>query len=892
MKTVFPILAICLALVLPTRDCPAAEPTFHGKTLADWQAQLGKGTSAHRGRAAMALGLGPFGKTAVPALVAVLGDKDRHVRRCAIVALGYRGSDAATAVPALEKALAAAKDKDREPILRSLGWIGEASVPVLIRELHDNLGNSDGFCEAFRDAGKTGILALARSLEDRDRDVRLVAAMVLARQPEENRGPAAVALARALKDREMRPIVQECLKKIGPRGKDALPVLEELLKDRSTRTAAIQGLCSIGKPALPWLRKLLETGSAESRASALEALDDWPVEVLPILLKSLDDPNADVRRQAARTLWRSDCDLGEAFPRLASLLDDRDEVVRHAVAQALRKLEPFDSATLRLLARCLADEAPAVRQEAWEALGREPLDMGRAAPFILPLLRDPRPDVRRGAAALFRGTDAVCPSVVGALCDALRDEDPEVRLEAARRLAGIAPEARQVRLRLASTTIEAIVPALRSRMHVPDERVRLAAAGALCAAGQATPDAVRLLARALVEPPWPPDECHHLAAAGPAAAAALPQLIEALDCAQEGTRTTAAAILAAIGPRASPAVIALARRLDSQSHIAVAAARALVSVGDEGVGPLKDAFERGGTSMRRNIGEALRKDTPAARALTPLLIRVLEVGPSEPRAVSLDALTRLEVRDRAIVPLAMRLLEDDDWAVRSLACRCLGGMGGAAESALPALRLCLLDRDHHVRMAAVHALHEIDRGGKTVLPSLADTLTDPAGIVRGAALRAIGAIGAPARPFLPQVRQALRDRIAWVHQWAVETLVNVGSKEAALEALADLLRDEKGARRVDTLAALWRLTRDRAHLAALVNLLEDDEESTRRAAAHALDEIGPPAREFLPAIEALKKHPSPGVRSTAHWLARVLPLDQREAFIRYGPLGEGKMTVR
>src|SRR5262249_15375402 len=132
----------------------------------------------------------------------------------------------------------------------------------------------------------------------------------------------------------------------------------------------------------------------------------------------------------------------------------------------------------------------------------------------------------------------------------------------------------------------------------------------------------------------------------------------------------------------------------------------------------------------------------------------------------------------------------------------------------------------------------------------------------------------------------------WVHQCAVETLANVDRKEAALAVLADHLREEKGARRADTLAVLWRMTRDRAHLAALVKLLEGDEDTTRRGGAHALDEIGPPAREFLPAIEALKKHASPGVRATAHRLTRALPLDRRPSLMRYGSLGEEKMTVR
>jgi hypothetical protein len=97
----------------------AAEPTFHGKTFAEWNAQLGKGTSQERGRAAMALGLGPFGKEAVPDLIKALEDRDEHVRHCAVAALSEVGPDAKEAMPVLAVLLGREKDalEDRVSIV-------------------------------------------------------------------------------------------------------------------------------------------------------------------------------------------------------------------------------------------------------------------------------------------------------------------------------------------------------------------------------------------------------------------------------------------------------------------------------------------------------------------------------------------------------------------------------------------------------------------------------------------------------------------------------------------------------------------------------------------------------------------------------------------------------
>src|SRR5438045_8309080 len=82
----------------------AEEPRrFHDRTLAEWQRLLRSDDPRTRSRSATALGLGPFGKAALPDLRQALQDRDADVRLSAVVALGHLGPAARPALPALLK---------------------------------------------------------------------------------------------------------------------------------------------------------------------------------------------------------------------------------------------------------------------------------------------------------------------------------------------------------------------------------------------------------------------------------------------------------------------------------------------------------------------------------------------------------------------------------------------------------------------------------------------------------------------------------------------------------------------------------------------------------------------------------------------------------------------
>src|SRR5215468_2219937 len=92
-------LTLCwvLAVAAPVRagGPPPESRTFHGKTAGEWADGLADGDPRARRRAAAALGLGGFGKAAVPPLLRALRDPDEGVRGSAALALGNLGADAA-----------------------------------------------------------------------------------------------------------------------------------------------------------------------------------------------------------------------------------------------------------------------------------------------------------------------------------------------------------------------------------------------------------------------------------------------------------------------------------------------------------------------------------------------------------------------------------------------------------------------------------------------------------------------------------------------------------------------------------------------------------------------------------------------------------------------------
>jgi len=198
------------------------------------------------------------------------------------------------------------------------------------------------------------------------------------------------------------------------------------------------------------------------------------------IIGRLDDPDPEVRQEAARALGRAGAE--DAVAALIARLRDPESTIRPEAAQALGHIG--DPHAFRALTEGLADPAPEIRHAcalALKALGK-PKESGRAT-------RELR---------AFDG--AVGDATVTAIISRLEDPDPEVREEAARALGRIgSPEAvdaliLEVRNPDATTRTDAAlalgrigdpraVPALFEALNSGSEELQEAAAQALGAIG-------------------------------------------------------------------------------------------------------------------------------------------------------------------------------------------------------------------------------------------------------------------------------------------------------------------------------------------------------------------------------------------------------------------------
>jgi HEAT repeat protein len=173
----------------------------------------------------------------VPALIETLGDKD--VRRVACEALGEIGD--ASAVPVLIEAVGDEYEDVRWTACGALEEIGDASaVPALIKALGDwNKTVRTTAGEALKKIGKPAVPALIKALWDSNWDLRRTACWVLG----------------------------------WIRDASAVPALIEALGDKDIRRVAYEALVQIGEPAVPHLKKAVESAPPDIREHVQRVLE-------------------------------------------------------------------------------------------------------------------------------------------------------------------------------------------------------------------------------------------------------------------------------------------------------------------------------------------------------------------------------------------------------------------------------------------------------------------------------------------------------------------------------------------------------------------------------------------------------------------------------------------
>ncbi|HEV3263845.1 MAG TPA: HEAT repeat domain-containing protein [Gemmataceae bacterium] len=183
----------------------------------------------------------------------------------------------------------------------------------------------------------------------------------------------------------------------------------------------------------------------------------------------------------------------------------------------------------------------------------------------------------------------------------------------------------------------------------------------------------------------------------------------------------------------------------------------------------------------------------------------------------------------AAVPSLLSLFKDSDREVRLRAVTALGDLGEEVRRVLPALRAALReaaldDADDGVRAEAVRALLRAGPQPATEVGALVDSLHSDVDVVRFHAAIALGDLGPAGGPAVPGLIRAA-------------------------------LWDEDPAVRLVAAMALWKIDRKGPLVVpALVRALDDANELVCWIAAECLGQIGPAAREAVPALrQALQR---------------------------------------
>ncbi len=263
-----------------------------------------------------AMALAEFGQPAVPWLVHALSSDYPAVRTVAAQSLAKMGPAAQKAAPVLTELLT-----DEYPLVRlaaaeALMRSGASNAPV--RVFIDALNGKSTWPKDWAasalgrigPAGKEAAPSLVRLLSHENKELRLTAAVALAKvDPEGGPQKAVPVLVPLLKDEDLdlQSLAISGLGGIGKRAGTAAAPLGELVHDEEVGSEAIYALGKMGEPGVSIVLRILEQDKAawSLRYDAVGSLADAEVRserVTQALRKALNDGNVNVRKAAAEAL--------------------------------------------------------------------------------------------------------------------------------------------------------------------------------------------------------------------------------------------------------------------------------------------------------------------------------------------------------------------------------------------------------------------------------------------------------------------------------------------------------------------------------------------------------------------------------------------------------------
>ncbi len=293
---------------------------------------------------------------ALKALLEALRDQDGMVRNRAANALGRVGQVAISPILEVIRTERQEARTDAAFALALMGPAGADAVPALLPVFREetvgtstsrrtNMGHT--VCFALSKIGKAAIPPLLDMLKEDNTQLRAHAAAVLGQM-----GARAVetvpTLIRLLQDPSdsVQQAALQALGAIGPGARQAIPLLAAKLADSQQQAQQVRiaaALLKIEPKSQPSFERLLAAARAQDpidRALALEVLGEvscQSTEVISELLKGLADSDIRIRIPAANGFYHM---RQAAVPHLVKALQDPNPDLRREAARVLRGISP------------------------------------------------------------------------------------------------------------------------------------------------------------------------------------------------------------------------------------------------------------------------------------------------------------------------------------------------------------------------------------------------------------------------------------------------------------------------------------------------------------------------------------------------------------------------
>jgi HEAT repeat protein len=181
----------------------------------------------------------------------------------------------------------------------------------------------------------------------------------------------------------------------------------------------------------------------------------------------------------------------------------------------------------------------------------------------------------------------------------------------------------------------------------------------------------------------------------------------------------------------------------------------------------------------------------------------------------------------------------------------------SGEVSLPELVAALKSPDEPARLRAIDQLGALAAGAADAVAPLTELLKDDSAKVRAHAAWALGAVGAAAKPAVPALAELLKDSDPAVRRQVVKAIQAIRPGPQVMVPLCvKLMEDPDPAMRVRVLQAIVG-----AGAKAVPGLIEAlKNEKAAYWACLALREIGPAAKDAVPALAEKLKDPRPEIR--------------------------------